>query len=63
MRPGIPIPTAGTAVDVSSISSGGTFYVPTVPIIAAFSVIDGATVFDYTDTLVDCSGLTVTAAP
>lgn len=61
---GIPIPTAGTAVDVSSISSGGTFYVlPTVPIIAAFSEIVPETVFDYTDTLVDCSGLTVTAAP
>ena len=61
---GIPISATGTAVDVSSISDGGTFYVlPTNPIISAFEEIDGYVVFDYSKTLVDCSGLTVTAAP
>ena len=57
---GIAISATGTAIDVSSISGGGIFYVfPTVPIIAAFPEIDGDTVFDYTKTLVDCSGLSV----
>lgn len=61
---GIPISATGTPVDVSSISGGGTFYVlPTNPIISAFEEIDGYVVFDYSKTLVDCSGLTVTAAP
>lgn len=55
---GIAITTTGAAIDVSSISSGGIFYVlPTNPIIAPFPEVDGDTVFDYTKTLVDCSGL------